>query len=348
MNLTIGHNILRKKDSKVFFALAILICVLVAFFKESIFPEKYFNDAKTIQDIIEKPYLIKIMDSNFVNTAFFFKKLYIDKYIVAPVLAIVSYLSAILFIFKKYQVKFISFPKVLLVVAYSAMAMVYMSTYSKDLVLFLIVIIPFIFFEKKNIFIWTLFAIFYASFFRSYWFITILLFWGFKLFVVKKPKLLLLAIPIYYVLISFIYNYIFGTSLSMIRYLTNIDRDSDIAQTAISTYIKGDNFMVEAANFYLTLVFLIIPIPLLLLGAPFYIILALLIIVFFYNFLLLYVREYNNKNYTNIFSFIISFLLVQSLFEPDYGSFVRHLSPLYPLFFVCIVMNFKKSSKIQL
>lgn len=340
MNLVINNLKIKKSESKVIFALAIIFCVLIAFFKESIFPEKYFFDSYGIQDLVEHPYK-SVGDTSVTNTANFYKILHVDRYVWTPILALVSYFIGILVVFKKYNVEAISFTKFLLITAYSVMAMVYISTFSKDLVVFLLVVLPFIFFEKKYLLIWTLFVLFYATFFRNYWFITILLFWGFKFFIVRKPKLVLIAIPVYYVLISFVYNYIFGTPLSMIRYLTNLDRDADSAQTAIAIFIKGSNFFLEAMNYFVTLIFLIAPIPLILLAKPFYIILALLIILFFYNFIKLYIKEYSNKDYTNIFSFVISFMLVQSLFEPDYGSFVRHLAPLYPLIFVCIAKNTK-------
>jgi len=338
MNLVINNLRIKKAESKFVFVFGILICVLMAFFKESIFPEKYFFDSQTIQKIIEKPYKDE-GDKSFTNTAIVYRKLHIDKVVVAPILAITFFLMGILVIFKKYKIDAISFLNFILIVAYSAIAMVYMSTYSKDFILFLIVIIPFIFLEKKHLLIWSVFALLYAYYFRSYWFITVPLFWTVKLFMARKPKLLLAFIPIFFFVISFVYNYIFGTSLSMIRYLTNLNRDAETAQTAIATYIKGSNFALEAANFFVSLLFLIVPIPLLLLGKPFYVILTILIVVFFYNFIKLYVKEYKNTEYTNIFSFIIAFILVQSLFEPDYGSFVRHLSPLYPLIFVCVAKN---------
>jgi hypothetical protein len=66
----------------------------------------------------------------------------------------------------------------------------------------------------------------------------------------------------------------------MVRYLANFNRDEETAQTAIATYIKGGNFALEAANFFISLLFLIVPIPLLLLGKPFYVILTILIVVF--------------------------------------------------------------------
>lgn len=338
MNLIVNNLILKKADSRIIFVLGILVCILIAFLKESIFPEKYFFDSLTIQYGIEHPRRVEY-DKAFTNTATFYRIFKIEKHFTAPTLAILAYFLVIIKLFKNYSVNYISFLSFILVVIYSSMAMVYLATYSKDFVLFLLVIVPFVYSEKKSLFVWSVFVLFYAYFFRSYWFISLALFWGIKLFAINKPKLLLILIPLYYILIAFVYNYIFGTPLSLIRYLTNLDRDVDSAQTAIAIFIKGDNFILEALNFIVTLIFLIIPIPLLLLGKPFYVILTLLIAVFFFQFIKLYCKESNNTKYTNIFSLVISFMLVQSLFEPDYGSFVRHLAPLYPIIFVCIAKN---------
>lgn len=340
MNLVVNNIILKKADSVFVFSLGIILCIGFAFFKESIFPEKYFFDSQTLQYGIENP-IRNRLDPSFSNTANFYRFFHIDKYFMAPLLALTLYLSVIFKLFKNYSINYISLFSYALIVIYSAIAMVYMATYSKDFVLFLIIIVPFVYLEKRALIIWSLFVLIYAYFFRSYWFITIALFWGIKFFVVGKPKILPYVIPLFYVFISFVYNYIFGTPLSLIRYLTNVDRDAESAQTAIAIFIKGESFILEAANFFVTLIFLIIPIPLLLLGKPFYIVLTLLIAVFFLNFIKLYVKEYANKDYSNIFSFVIAFMLVQSLFEPDYGSFVRHLSPIYPLIFVCIARNTK-------
>jgi len=329
---------IRKKDSTLFFIIGVLFCAFIAFFKEYIFPEKYFFDSVTLQYAIDHP-IRERLEQSFSNTAKFYRILHIDKNFVAPLLCIVTYFLLIVKLFKNYSIEYISFFSYILVVAYSAIAMVYLATYSKDFLLFLLVIIPFVYFEKKSIIIWTLFVVFYAYFFRTYWFISIALFWGIKLFIIKSPKKFLLLIPLVYLAMNFVYHYIFGTSITAIREGANTDRDIESGQTIIKTYIEGSNLLSESLNSIVTLVFFIVPIPLFLLLKPFYIILTLLIVVFFYNFLKFYLNESRHKEFENIFSFVISFMIVQSLFEPDYGSFVRHLSPLYPFIFLCIVKN---------
>lgn len=340
MNLITKNLIIKEKDSRLIFIFGILVCVLMAFLKEYIFPEKYFYDSHGLEKLIEHPNRYYSAES-FTNTATFYRILHIDNYIVAPILALVTYFLVIMRLFKNYSISYISFFSYALIVIYSAIAMVYLATYSKDLVLFIIVVVPFVFLEKKSLIIWTFFVLFYAYIFRTYWFISIALFWFIKLFIIQSPKRFLLLIPIIYLTMNVIYHYVFGTSISLIREGANTDRDIESGQTIIKTFIKGNNVFAESLNSIVTLIFLIVPIPLFLLLKPFYIILTILIIVFFYNFIKFYLREYKIKDYTNIFSFVISFMLVQSLFEPDYGSFVRHLSPLYPLIFVCIAKNTK-------
>jgi hypothetical protein len=340
MNIIINNLKLRKADTVFLILLGIIICFLVAFLKESIFPEKYFFDSQTLQYGIENPVKARL-DPSFKNTAAFYRIFHLDKYFAVPVIALFSYFFVIFKLFKNYSINYISFFTFALVVIYSGIAMVYLSTYSKDLVLFLIVVFPFVFLEKRSLIIWTLFVIFYAYFFRTYWFVSIALFWGLKLFIIKFPKRFLLLIPFVYLAMNFVYHYIFGVSITLIRTETNLNRDVEFGQTMIKTYIEGNNVFLESLNSIVTLLFFIVPIPLFLLLKPFYVILTLLITILFYNFLRFYVKESNNKHYENIFSFVISFVLVQSLFEPDYGSFVRHLSPLYPLIFVCIAKNTK-------
>ena len=348
MNLIINNLKIRRKDSQFIFILGMLVCIFMAFFKESVFPEKYFFDSHGLKKLIENPNRY-LSDPSFTNTATFYRVLHLDMDITTPILALFAYFFVIYKLFKNYSVKYISIGSYALIVIYSTIAMVYLATFSKDLLLFIVVVVPFVYLEKKSLIVWSLFVLFYAYVFRNYWFITLALFWGIKLFIIKSPKRLVLLIPFVYLAINLVYHYIFGTSIALIREGANTNRDVESGQTIIKTYVEGGNVFLESLNSLVTLIFLIVPIPLFLLLKPFYVILTFLIAVFFYSFIKLYLKEYKNKDYTNVFSFVISFMLVQSLFEPDYGSFVRHLSPLYPLIFVCIVKNTKylKTAKDQ-
>ncbi|EOA1112542.1 hypothetical protein ACHM6P_005110, partial [Escherichia coli] len=48
-----------------------------------------------------------------------------------------------------------------------------------------------------------------------------------------------------------------------------------------------------------------------------------------------------DKTLRAVIALILSFSALQSIFEPDYGSYVRHLSPLYPLFFYIYFLSKK-------
>lgn len=45
--------------------------------------------------------------------------------------------------------------------------------------------------------------------------------------------------------------------------------------------------------------------------------------------------------------FILAFTTIQSVFEPAYGSYVRHLSPLYPLFFYVLFVARRQNNPKQ-
>jgi hypothetical protein len=336
MILLVNNKKLSRKNSDILLFLGFMLCLFIAFFKESIFPAKYFWDADTIEFLILHP-RFDSADNSFMNTANFYRVIGLDRSFLAPLFSIVSYLGVVLFLFKRYNVRRVSMGKYWVILIFSVIAMVYMSVYSKEFVLFVFVIIPFTLFEKKNIWVWFLFVVFYAFAFRSYWFLVLAVFFITRLFLVLNPKRLLAFIPIFFIVFAIVYLRISGQNISAIRESVNLVRGVGEAQTMIVPYIIGESALLQGLNNLVTFLFLVVPIPLFLILKPFYIILGTLITMFFYYFLSFYWKNRNDKEYRNIFSFIFSQILVLSLFEPDYGSFVRHISPLFPFIFVCIV-----------
>ncbi len=324
-------------------ALSVLVVVVVAFAKEYIFPLKYFGDVITIENLINNPDL-DTGDKGFMNTAIFFRVLPLDRYIITPIVTVLMYYIGVKKILTNYTINKISFINYTIITTYSAIAMVYMSTYSKDLILYIFVILSFIFLEKKNILIWTCIVLIYALIFRTYWIIIISSFWVLKLYFSKSLYKLTLYIVAFFIVIAFVFDQVLGISISSIREASNIFRSEDEAQTMISSYIEGDSFIDQGINGIVTLILFIIPIPLALFLKPFYILMFLLISFIFYKFIFFIKNNIQNKQYNNVISLVISMLVVQSIFEPDFGSFLRHLSPLYPLLFLSLA---KQKNKLK-
>lgn len=323
--------------------LSLLIVVIVAFTKEYIFPVKYFGDVNTIEYLINNP-TIDTGDKSFMNTALVFRILHLDRYILTPLITVILYYIGIKAIFKIYDINAVSLINYLVITAYSAIAMVYLATYSKDLFLYSLVIIPFVFLEKRNIIIWTILVFIYAYFFRTYWLLVICSFWALKLFFIKSPIRLFVFIIGFFFTIVFLFDFVLGINLSSFREGANILRTEEEAQTMIISYIEGESFIMQGLNAIITFLFLIIPIPLFLFLKPFYVVMFFLIAFIFYYFFMFFFKNIKKKYFHNIYSLIISMLLVQSIFEPDFGSFLRHLSPFYPLLFIFLT----KTEKHQL
>lgn len=314
-------------------ALSVLVVVAVAFAKEYIFPLKYFGDANTVEDLINNPSK-DTGDKSFMNTALVFRFLKLDRYVLTPFVTLVLYFWGVKAVFKRYKINNLSFINYTIITVYSAIGMVYLATYSKDLFLYSFVILPFIFLEKKKIILWTILVLIYAYFFRMYWLLVISSFWVIKLYFIKSIPRLIIAIVGFFFTIALLFELVLGISLSSFRDAANMIRTEDEAQTMIQTYITGEAFVTEGFNAIVTLFFLIIPIPLFLFLKPFYVLMFFLIAFIFYYFFKFLRKNIEDISYQNVYSLIISMLLVQSLFEPDFGSFLRHLSPFYPLLFI--------------
>lgn len=314
-------------------ALSLLLVIIVAFTKEYIFPVKYFGDVNSVEDLINNP-TKDTGDKSFMNTALVFRILRMDRYILTPLITVIIYCIGIKTIFKRYEIKEVSFTNYLIITAYSAIAMVYLATYSKDLFLYSFVIIPFIFLERKSIIIWSILVLIFAYFFRTYWILVIGVFWVLKLFFIKSHFRLIVFIVGFFFTMAFLFDLLLGISLNSFRDAANIIRTEDDAQTMIISYIVGESFIMQGLNGIITFLFLVVPIPLFLFLRPFYVVMFFLIAFIFYYFFIFLFKNLKNKHFHNIYSLIISMLLVQSLFEPDFGSFLRHLSPFYPLLFI--------------
>ena len=117
------------------------------------------------------------------------------------------------------------------------------------------------------------------------------------------------------------------------------------ANTAINNLITGNSFRVFVMNYFIDLIRLIFPIELLFKGfgyIPFLIFMFLLIM-----FIKDLIGSYNNINeeivlYLSIF---IAYVLVSALFEPDFGSWARHLSAAMPLIYLVVFKSNDTSVK---
>ncbi len=126
---------------------------------------------------------------------------------------------------------------------------------------------------------------------------------------------------------------------------TRMDSSDVAARSMIQQWISGGGFIGGWLNVCITWLTFMVPIPLILELSPYYLVISALLILLYYKFWKIVKIELvlkNNHFMRACICLILAFTIIQSVFEPDYGSYVRHLAPFYPIFFYVIFGYHKK------
>jgi hypothetical protein len=117
---------------------------------------------------------------------------------------------------------------------------------------------------------------------------------------------------------------------------------SSEAVTLIRPYIPGDSVVPGYLNSLVTFVFSVIPIPLVLLGSPQYVLSAAFLAAVWLTLCRSYcvvapvvgtgsLAATTGSRISIRVAIVVSFAITQSLYVPDYGSLMKHLTPFLPL-----------------
>ena len=220
-------------------------------------------------------------------------------------------------------------------------------TISKDFIQFLIFLLIFIIIisrikYRKKILLTFLIFVFEALFFRIYYGLVGCALVG--IIVLTKLRWKTSIKVVFTLLLGFIGLFLVKNvlpsaynSLVNIRFNTNQFRlDSADAQTLILNLITFDNanVFIFILNSIINLLRLIFPIELLFKGSLTYFAFFVYQIFLEFEFLKIFIlRKTFGKSGNLIIVIIISYFLVLSLFEPDFGSFLRHELTCAPLLF---------------
>lgn len=181
--------------------------------------------------------------------------------------------------------------------------------------------------------------------FRMYWALLLVVYLGFRFLLspriqvngrsldFRKPWVTITAIVLASVVFSLAIGIYTGDSGDHFRTSVNEVRLGDgSTATLIPRYVAGEGQLVGILNNLLTMVFMVIPMPLLALMRPYYLASALLIFALWANVFLGFrkLKVSTNTWALRAFALMVGFLVAQGVFEPDYGSALRHLAPLVP------------------
>ncbi|MBT2535313.1 hypothetical protein [Arthrobacter sp. ISL-69] len=201
----------------------------------------------------------------------------------------------------------------------------------------------------------------YGALFRQYWFFVaaFYLVWRLLLTKTRSPLWMLTAIAVLYWLLELTFQNVLGQGLTAFREAVNDSREGvPVASLIVDPLAAGDGFsMVPGA--VLVLLGLLVPVQLFLSGSAFHILsasmIAFLWITAFAGILRakrgpragaepdVHARTKMDSNRslraTRAAALLLAVVLVQAIFEPDFGSYLKHLTPLLPLFLTLVPLR---------
>ncbi|WP_148662390.1 hypothetical protein [Paraburkholderia phytofirmans] len=324
----------------IFMAGAMLLC---AFMKESLLPRYFFFDAGTINKFISMGAKLVPGDSYSSTAAVFGMLGFRQSSPLLPICTGMVVVPSLLWGIWSARGRFIRISELTIFGFFSFMGVIYLTTLSKDVIV-LLLILSFVFLVNRGrglgLISWVCLALLYGYFFRTYWFIVVLQFIAFRAALprLKNRALIVMVVLMSLFSIAVIIRVKFGLSADAFRTSVNearVDAGVGEARTMIAPVFQGAGFLLGYINVCLTLAELITPVPLLAVPSPYYILIFIFIATLQYAFWKSTWHAILSRDRFSIdcATLVISFLLVQSLFEPDYGSYVRHLAPFYPLMF---------------
>lgn len=289
-----------------------------------------------------------ITESSYAATAFIYQIIGIKETISETQQAIFSWImfSFIMLVFfsgkKIYLDNIIYFTFLVMITLFYS---VYLGQISKETLV--VVILFFIFLKRKiNIILAILLMLLYGYFVREYWLMVCGMFIVnyYLILKIKKNKLfkVILSNLIFIFTASILHILIYKDNLTSYRYKVNEYRmDSGSVNTILLNPFNNIDPISDMGNFIFGLTNLIIPLDgLSSLNELFYYVWVFFLICI----IVIKVKKMKEfKDFTGPVSLLISFFIVQAVFEPDIGSVLKHQIGLFPLFLY--ILNIKEVSR---
>lgn len=329
-------------DGRVFFvALAFygVFLIFVAYFSESLLPNKYLYDSYNISNFMPQATTIIAKDS-YNNTAYFYNLINIglkdDWYRALASSLYITFVWIAIFIGRP---QYFTRSASLIIFSTMTAGMVYLSQLSKEFWVFLMILLFFICSVNRWLIgLWLLVALLYAYYFRGYWYLVIYMFIWLEIMgrQAKNPIKLFALIIIGLLVITLAHEILNGGSILTHREGVNAFREgSEDAKTLIKTTISARNPIADWLNCCIVWIQMLVPYKLLMAGSPQHIISSIIMFTLFRMMFVgntIYQRQaVQDLRLYHCFALFMAYTSVQSVFEPDYGSVFKHMVPIIPL-----------------
>lgn len=313
-----------------------LLC-FVSITHEITLPARFLLDEQVVVERMVTVTRFEAFGDSFDNLAWSFRALGISTQAISLIGFLVSTIGLVFAIWRS-GVTSLRCMEFLLACFWLFAQTVYIGMLSKEIVISLAVLLILLCKDSRFIIvIFTACVVFVAIFFRSYWAITLvpalLLYFG-PPFLRRPPSLAVLAV-IMFACVAVNFRIQYGEALDFARQMVNESRDPSEVGSLIVQIIPGGNMISDVTNAMLILGTFLLPVPLILSGMATQTIGG---ICTFFTLASMFSRYQKRRALAEprrfeklCFCFAVSFLATQAIFEPDYGSFLRHLSPISPL-----------------
>lgn len=338
------------------FLLLLMFMIVVAMFKEYVMPPYYFYDQETIFQIMKTTFSFMPANS-YGSSAYFYRILGFEKSSVFfALLSSLLIMGTYVFILIKVRGGDLNIVDLGVFLFFIFLSVINLTWQNKDFIVFLVMLPLLLTFASRatGLIVWTLLAMVYAYYFRTYWFLFLLEFYGLWIAsrYLKTGKALFILCLLSLLALSIMVSVALGVDADSFRTSVNegrMDNGQEGSNTIIRPWVGGGNPLLGWINISITWITFFVPFPLILLLSPYYLVISFFIIMMFKKIWQVASRVMTDKSYPLLTVFtllVIAFTVIQSMFEPDYGSYVRHLAPMYPLMFY-IYLSLGKVEKVN-
>jgi hypothetical protein len=326
---------------------------------QRVLPDRYFLDGQQISWVMNSPVGSANPSPEFRAIAAFYRLLGLSHSPAAVALLTLLLFTATVFAAARWEgLGRFGLVGVGVLVVNFVCAAAYLSQYSKEMLTLLLVLLLMLLPPSRvGELVFVGLALVYAALFRPYWGIVAALYvvWRGVLRRRRPAVTVVVAFVLLYLGLQLVFGYAFGTGLTDNRTAVNASRVGvDVASLITDPLPPGPFFMTP--NALLALVSLLAPVPLLLKPPVFHAVSAVMI-GFLWGATLPRIFRPDRRQQpvgavagsrrleglplraARASAVLVAVVSVQAIFEPDFGSYLKHLTPLMPLFLTLVPLR---------
>lgn len=334
---------IRKKNILVSLG-AVLLAILCKVFQFNYLPKKYFYDSEHILAVMNGS---NLTDQSYSFTASFYNCINIFRFnnVYSWSIYLTAIATLIIMLFFLLHKKEYSVKQYVFIFASLALLNIYVFNLSKEIIQLIIFLVVFGIISNKHIsrdsikiILCCLIFVFESIFFRIYYLILAamlpIIYLCFKKQKTEKIKIykVIIVIIMAFFAITFVAGLITPTGLSSILNARSsvsdvrlAMHDKDANTMIVEVFGRNENFGIFCLNYLLDFLRLMFPLELVIKGlkyCPFVVYQLYLTLLLFKS-----IRR-NEERRLLIHSVVLGFVCISAIFEPDFGSFVRHQATL--------------------